>query len=94
MKLFRFYTSISVNTIITTDSKIVYQYLEPSYKKSIEGTKVYNIEDIQRIEIWKYPPIPMEEEFVDKLSLYLTLKDDVDPRVEKELEIMINKMPW
>ena len=43
MKLFRFYTSISVNTIITTDSKIVYQYLEPSYKL-IKETKVYNIE--------------------------------------------------
>lgn len=43
MKLFRFYASISVNTIITTDSKIVYQYLEPSYKL-IKETKVYNIE--------------------------------------------------
>lgn len=43
MKLFRFDTSISVNTIITTDSKIVYQYLEPSYKL-INKTKVYNIE--------------------------------------------------
>lgn len=56
--------------------------------------EIYNIEDIQRIEIWKYPPIPTNEEFVDKLSVYLTLKDDEDPRVEKELEIMINNMPW
>ena len=43
MKLFRSYTSISVNTIITTDSTIVHQYLEPSYKL-IKETKVYNIE--------------------------------------------------
>lgn len=56
--------------------------------------EIYNIEDVQRIEIWKYPPIPTATEFVDKLSVYLTLKDDHDPRVEKELEIMIKNMPW
>lgn len=50
-------------------------------------------EDIQRVEIWKYPPIA-EEGYVDKLSLFLSLKDDKDPRVEKELETMINNMPW
>ena len=49
-------------------------------------------EDIQRVEIWKYPPIVKEDEYVDKLSLFLSLRDDKDPRVEKELEIMINKM--
>lgn len=48
-------------------------------------------EDTQRIEIWKYPPIIKEEGYVDKLSLFLSLKDDKDPRVEKELEIMINQ---
>lgn len=50
-------------------------------------------EDIQQVEIWKYPPIA-KDGYVDKLSLYLTLKDDNDPRVQKELEIMINEMPW
>lgn len=51
-------------------------------------------EDVQRIEIWKYPPIIKEEGYVDRLSLFLSLKGDKDPRVEKELEIMINQMPW
>lgn len=50
-------------------------------------------EDIQRVEIWKYPPIA-KDGYVDRLSLYLTLKEDNDPRVQKELEIMINEMPW
>jgi len=31
---------------------------------------------------------------VDKLSLYLSMKDDPDPRIEKELEIMIEEMKW
>jgi len=43
------------------------------------------------IEIWKYAPL-VEDGYVDILSLYLTLKDDLDPRVEKELEIMLNKI--
>lgn len=50
-------------------------------------------EDFQRIEVWKYPPL-CDSGYVDKLSLYLTLKNDKDPRVEKELENMINEMPW
>jgi len=29
---------------------------------------------------------------VDKLSLYMTLKNDSDARVENELEIMINEL--
>lgn len=55
--------------------------------------KLSRTEDIQRVEIWKYPPIAGNG-YVDRLSLYLTLRDDPDPRVEKELETMINEMPW
>lgn len=55
---------------------------------------VFTFEDVQRIEIWKYPPIIREEGYVDQLSLFLTLKNDKDPRIEKELEKMINQMLW
>lgn len=41
------------------------------------------------IEVWKYLPLG-KDGYVDKLSLYLTLMEDLDPRVEKELEIMLN----
>ena len=55
--------------------------------------KLSQFEDIQRVEIWKYPPIA-KDVYVDRLSLYLTLKNDTDPRVQKELDIIINEMPW
>jgi hypothetical protein len=42
-----------------------------------------------RIEIWKYPPIGGGR-WVDRLSLALSLKDDKDERVQKEIEQMIN----
>lgn len=47
-----------------------------------------------KIEIWKYAPYlgSWQDEYVDKLSLFLSLKDDNDPRVEKELETIINKI--
>ena len=44
------------------------------------------------VEIWLYPPIPADEEYVDKLSLVLSLQDDHDPRVEKEVEFIIEKL--
>ncbi len=58
----------------------------------------YNeIEGLYKIEIWKYPvtiPFQQNSGVVDKLSLYLSMKDDPDSRIEKELEIMIEEMKW
>lgn len=46
-----------------------------------------------RIEVWKYPPVIRKEDgFVDRLSLALSLREDHDPRVEKEIELMIDKL--
>lgn len=49
------------------------------------------------LEVWKYPPVASKEEqceWVDKLSLALSLQDDHDPRVEKEVEYIIDTMKW
>lgn len=58
----------------------------------------YNeIEGLYKIEVWKYPvtiPYQANGGIVDKLSLYLLMKDDPDSRIEKELEIMIEEMKW
>lgn len=47
-----------------------------------------------KIEIWKYSPEMDigQDEYVDKLSLYLSMPDENDPRVEKELETIINEI--
>ena len=58
-------------------------------KQNIVGLNRFDGDII--IEVWKYAPL-VEDGYVDKLSLYLTLKEDMDPRVEKELEIMLNKL--
>ena len=42
-----------------------------------------------RIEVWKYPPIGGGP-WVDRLSLALSLQENKDERVQKEIELMIN----
>ena len=54
------------------------------------------------LEIWRYSPFVCEfwndfkenqdRQFVDPISLYLTLKDDDDPRVEEEIEVLKNNI--
>jgi len=47
------------------------------------------------IEMWRYNPKQLSNNgFVDKLSLYLLLKNDSDERVQNELEQMISKIQW
>lgn len=61
------------------------------------GAQFNEVEGLCKIEIWKYPttmPSFSNHNVVDKLSLYLSMKDEPDARIEKELEIMIEEMKW
>ena len=49
------------------------------------------------IEAWKYPIVSNKDdnnEWVDKLSLAISLREDNDPRVEGEVERLINEIEW
>lgn len=47
------------------------------------------------IEVWKYDPALLAKNgVIDKLSLYLMLKDYDDERVQIELENMMNEIAW
>jgi hypothetical protein len=51
--------------------------------------------DGSEIEVWWYPPALLAEHgIVDRLSLYLSLKDDHDERTEAALEEMMEKFNW
>ena len=74
-------------------TKVIY---EPKFRKSKEAGALPDLNILDgatRIEVWKYPPvIEKEDGFVDRLSLALSLRDDNDPRVEKEIELMIDNL--
>ncbi|RKW60508.1 MAG: hypothetical protein D8H98_06910 [Prevotella sp.] len=47
------------------------------------------------IQIWRYSPSLLSgTNTVDKLSLYLSLKDSDDERIQIELDNLIKEMPW
>lgn len=46
------------------------------------------------LEIWHYAPVWGNENCVDKFSLYLSMKDAEDPRIEECLEEMLEKWEW
>ena len=45
------------------------------------------------LELWKYRPL-VTDGVVDKLSLYLALKDNSDPRIQSELIDMMETIEW
>ena len=46
------------------------------------------------LEIWHYSPVFGNKNCIDKLSLYLSLKDSDDPRIEEGLEEMMETVQW
>lgn len=50
---------------------------------------------LQELEVWHYNPVLLSQgNEVDKLSLYLTLQDHEDERVQGALRNMLNEMKW
>lgn len=48
-----------------------------------------------KVQVWKYDPYVLSTNgIVDKLSLYLSLREDEDERIQMELETMINGIQW
>ena len=80
-------------TSLNPDETKTYVMDTKGYKDLQHNSIFVNQNDVEGnicIEIWNYPPL--RQDYADPLSLYLTLRDDRDPRTEKELEIMINKL--
>jgi hypothetical protein len=47
------------------------------------------------LEVWKYNPgVITEQEYVDPLSLYISLKDNEDERIQMALEQILKKHIW
>ncbi len=70
-----------------------FQYLQST--KSLQNENQFD--GSVMIEIWKYPIISKlhnSNQFVDRLSLVLSLKEENDARIEKETERIINEIKW
>lgn len=71
------------------------EYRESSEKNILVNPNEFDGDII--IEAWKYPIVKSKDvtvEWVDPLSLVLSLNKDEDPRIEEEVEQIINKFRW
>jgi hypothetical protein len=77
---------------------MVYYAAKPMYIKHLineNPTQIGQMEGDICIEEWKYDPQKLSNSgTVDKLSLYLCLRENKDERVQDALEQLIKTMPW
>ena len=86
-------TALAHYTSLNPDETKTYVMDAKGYKDLQHNSIFVNQNDVEGnicIEIWNHPPL--HQGYADPLSIYLTLRNDRDPRAEKELEIMINKL--
>jgi len=73
---------------------------EPTYAVYGRGVKFNKNELLEfsgvHLELWKYDPrlLSIDGKTVDKLSLYLSLRNEPDPRVAGELQNMMESFEW
>jgi hypothetical protein len=92
-------TALSRKTIMADDRLPTYALLSATFQANLERG-LYNgcrgPEDANlRLESWSYNPLLFSDNgMVDPLSLFLSLRDFHDERVQQQIEILIDQMPW
>ena len=85
-------------TMLNSESEQTVMMTKDEYNQAKKTDLIVNENNYDgqvAIEIWKYPVVSKNHlQWVDKLSLAISLKDDDDPRVEKEVERLISEMIW
>ncbi len=85
--------ALSEYTMINREDRDMYAFTKMDIRNSeIKTDKKYGT---YRIEIWRYDPkLLTHSEVVDKLSLYLSLVNHEDERVQIELDKLIADIQW
>ena len=92
--------ALSHYTMLNPDDEIMIMMTGKEYREAVKADELDNMNPYDGnviIEVWKYPAvrnIEAPEPYVDRLSLALSLKEDKDPRVEKEVERLIDEIEW
>lgn len=92
-------TALSLHTMIEDDRIPTYALPQESYRVNLEqelfhGCPGPSEADVQ-LEAWTYNPLLLgTSECVDPLSLYLSLRDSADERVQQQLETLIEEVNW
>lgn len=93
-------TALAGLTMIAADWEKAYAMSSAAFEAARKDLKLtraeYPEEGTVRIERWKYAPglLSQDNRTVDRLSLYLSLKDDHDERIQAALTELLEQMQW
>lgn len=92
-------SALSRRTMIAADRVPTYALPLAEFQDFLERGVCTGCRDAEkataRIEVWSYPPERLgDNEMVDPLSLYLSLRDSQDERIQQQLEQLIAEVKW
>ena len=88
-------TALSELSMVAPDPLTVYACCASDLKgKGNYERPRYEDESKSVLQIWHYNPKICGDVLVDRLSLYLSLRDDTDPRVKGAAEELLEDMKW
>jgi DNA-binding MarR family transcriptional regulator len=92
-------TALSRRTMMADDRLPTYALLSATFQANLEHGLYHGCrgpEDANlRLESWSYNPLLFgDNKMVDPLSLFLSLRDFPDERVQQQLETLIDQIPW
>ena len=92
-------TALAHSSMLAAPEYAIYALSREDWKALRQRHKIVEVPalepDASEIEVWWYPPALFAEDgVVDRLSLYLSLKEDRNERTETALEEMMEKFKW
>ncbi len=92
-------SALSLRTMIAADRLPTYALTLAAFQNALEKGACTGCHDAEhataRIEVWAYPPERLgDDRMVDPLSLYLSLRDSADERVQQQLGRLIEEVKW
>lgn len=93
-------SALSRLSLISEDSRSVQAISDSAYRAAREDRKIeeqpFAESGMVMLERWRYAPslLSSDGRMVDRLSLYLSLRDDPDERVQGALEEMLEGVKW
>lgn len=92
-------SALSRRTMINDDRLPTHALSLSAYQEALELGTCTGSHDADhanaRVEVWSYPPERLsQDQTVDPLSLYLSLRNSADERVQQQLEELIQGVKW
>ena len=93
-------TALAYYTLINADPNPVYALSAADYRRAVKEKRMqeqrFTEENSLVIERWRYAPalLATDKRTVDRLSLYLSLRNDPDERIQDALHTLLENVAW